>query len=176
MISNVKCRPQITPHCRWYWNLFMFTKVLLIGEKLVILRAGLGLAWVGLALLAISWAGPLKTHGLWAKFWARLWPDPVLVVFFSKIKICATTMITKVDHGNHCSNHCGYHNGYLPWSNLVVIIVAQILIFEKKLLGLGQAKAWPKIWPASHGFWVAQPRPGWWPIRPAQPVPNPTLP
>ena len=72
---------------------------------------GFGTGWAGLIGHQLGWVGPLKTHGLRAKFWARLWPDPVLVVFFSKIKICATTMITKVDHGNHCSNHCGYHNG-----------------------------------------------------------------
>ena len=72
---------------------------------------GFGTGWAGLIGHQLGWVGPLKTHGLRAKFWARLWPDPVLVVFFSKVKICATTMITKVDHGNHCSNHCGYHNG-----------------------------------------------------------------
>ena len=83
----------------------MLTKILLIGEKLVIFRAGLGLARVGLALFAIGWArsGHSKPMACGPNFG----PDPVLVVFFSKIKICATTMITKVDHGNHC----GYHNG-----------------------------------------------------------------
>ena len=47
----------------------------------------------------------------------------------------------------------------------------EILIFESEfltsdcknfiepyiLLGLGRAKAWPEIWPAGHGFWVARP-------------------
>ena len=39
-------------------------------------------------------------------------------------------------------------------------------------LGLGRAKARPKIWPADHGFWVARPDPGHILGGPTQPEPK----
>ena len=58
VVSNVKCRPQITVHTPSQVVLKpIYAYQNLVGEKLVISRVGLGLARVGLALLAISWAG-----------------------------------------------------------------------------------------------------------------------
>ena len=36
---------------------------------------GFGTGWAGLIGHQLGLVGPLKTHGLRAKFWARLWPD-----------------------------------------------------------------------------------------------------
>ena len=94
----------------------MLTKILLIGEKLVIFRAGLGLAQVGLALFAIGWARS-ATQNPWlvGQILGQALARPSPSNFFSKIKVCATKKITKVDHENyninHFGNHCGYRNG-----------------------------------------------------------------
>ena len=82
VVSDVKCRPQVVLK-----PIYAYQSLVNRGEACNFEGwVGFGTGWAGLIGHQLGWVGPLKTHGLRAKFWARLWPDPVLVIFSQKLR------------------------------------------------------------------------------------------